>query len=924
MIILQILFVMILLLGIMGCGDSSQKETPAVRPRATLSPNWLRCEYSENPIGIATLKPRLSWIVEPAGKKKRALLQTAYQIIVASDRDGIDANKCDLWDSGRIESDRTVNIPYEGRPLNSSWKCYWKVRVWDNESVPSEWSEAAIFETGLLNESDWSAKWIEPGAAEKSKAVEKNKPRRSQLFRKEFTLPTAPAYARLYVTGLGLYEPVINGKSISEDIFTPGFTLYPKRVQYQTYKVTWFLNEGKNAIGAILGNGWWSSGLGMKGGDACFSKQGEDIRLLLQLDVECVDGTRHRFATGPDWKSHPSPILEDTLYHGEHYDARLEQPGWDSPGFDDSLWEAVKPVVKPIDNLFPQKVPPIRNTGLLNPIKISKLKDGVYIFDFNQNHSGRCMLRVRASAGTKITIRHAETLNPDGSLYTENYRAAKATDTYICKGEGVEEWSPRFTYRGFRYAEVTGLPEGYEPKESTLMSQAIHNDVFFTGRFNCSNNLLNRIWRNVLWGQRSNLHSVPTDCPQRDERLGWMGDAQVFAPTSCWNMDMALFYTKWMRDIVDSQHQDGAVTDVSPVIVVTKPAAPGWGDAVVIIPWTVYLFYGDTRILSENYDAMKRFVEYMRYKSIDDLYETKGYGDWVAVEKVPSEPIGSAYYFYSTKLLSRIAGILDKKEDEAKYSELACRIATAFHKRHFNIEKGHYGSGAQTENLMPLAFGITPEELRYDLAEKIVDDVIKRDYHLSTGFLGTNLLLPILTEYGNHTAACKVALGTTYPSLGYMLEKGATTIWERWNSDVAAPDMNSRNHFAFGCMASWYYESLAGIRIDQQAPGFKHFIVRPMPAEGVQSAEMNYLSVHGLIDNEWRIEDQTVYLKITAPANTTATVYIPCEDASAIMENGEKANDAEGVTFVKTEKGSSIFMIGSGAYSFQAPYTGYN
>ncbi len=1042
-----------------------------------IQPANLLCEYRVDPIGIDTVKPRLSWICLPVDRTERGLEQSSFRILVASSAELLEQDRGDIWDSGRVASNSSVHVEYDGETLRSRQRCFWKVMLWDMDGGSSAWSEPATWETALMRAEDWSAQWITPGpwkelphepiplkewiwhssakedgarvffrrelvlddsvsgidiilSADNSYAlfvngtkleedggwelletislemndhiatgkniiaVEaantdgpcgfvcgirlhhregesmtvlpskgwlcstkdekgwmeagfvcdaenwiepekvtdyggepwgdlnriKDEPRRSQLVRRGFDLPAPVSKARAYVTGLGLYELHMNGKRVGEDVLTPGWTLYPKRIQYQVYDVTGLLGQGQNSAGAILGNGWWSGGLGWHGGSFRFAAPEENLRFLMQLEIECVDGSRHVIATGPGWKFHESPITEDTLYHGESYDARLEKPGWAAAGFEDSDWSpaVIRSAPAVMETLCVQQGHALRVTEELETVSITRADDGSYVFDFGQNHSGRCCLTVEAPAGTEIRIRHAETLNPDGTIYTENYRSARVTDTYICRGDGIEAWEPAFTYCGFRYAALSGYPG--EPTKKSLVSRVLHSAPPMAGRFECSNRLLNRIHKNVLWGQRSNMHSVPTDCPQRDERLGWMGDAQVFAPTSCWNMDMALFYTKWMRDVMDSQHDDGSTTDVCPVIVLDRPAAPGWGDAVMVVPWTAYLFYGDKRILEECYDAMKSWVEYMRGVSKENLYEKEGYGDWVAVESSPSAPIGTAYYFYSTKLLARIAGILGKNDDKSEYQELAGQIADAFNSKHLSPDDHFYGSNIQTENLLPLTFGITPSAFEQKVADHIASDVIERAFHLSTGFLGTPHLLPVLTKYGHHDTAYRVASSESYPSLGYMVENGATTVWERWNSDVAGPGMNSRNHFAFGCMTAWYFEALAGIMIDEEKPGFESVNIVPRPSGDLTWARASYPSIRGTITSAWIIEDGSIHLKVQIPANTKARVHIPCGDPRKVTESGKPVEESDGVTLLRAGDREAVYAIGSGEYDFVAPF----
>ncbi|UCD27823.1 MAG: family 78 glycoside hydrolase catalytic domain [Planctomycetota bacterium] len=1035
-------------------------------------PVYLRCEYRINPLGIGTTSPRLSWELDDG---RRGARQTAYQIMVSTKAMMDDPNTV-VWDTGKVESDQSIHVAYAGKPLTSGKIYYWKVRTWDAVGEPTEYSEPARWEMGLLKPEEWSARWItaakpvdarplmewgdwiwnakakeekkkvffrrhfkiDPGqriaraflkstaddshtvyingikivssgnwqevsvcrvtlrvnpgdnviaaeavnqggpagllvslkvVLESGKTVEVKSdgewltstepinlwqtpkfndthwdkamvvaaygegpwkglkgppgPRRSQCMRKEFNLKKKVTKARAYVSGLGLYELRINGQRVGKDIFTPGWTRYPKRIQYQTYDVTELLRKGGNAVGAMLGNGWWSGGLGWKS----IGQYGDgNLRFILQLNVEYADGAKESIVTDKVWKVYPSPILEDTFYHGETYDARLEMPEWDAPGFDAGNWKDVVVLDEPVDTLVPQQSETIQITQELKPTQIFQSTPGVYVFDFGQNAVGWVRLKVKGKRGTKIRLRFAEILLPGSKLYRENLRSAEATDYYILKGEGEEIWEPRFTYHGFRYCEVVGYPG--EPKEDDLTLCVVHSAAPEAGKFECSNWLINRIYENITWGQRSNMHSVPTDCPQRDERLGWMGDAQAFAPTACWNREMASFFSKWMHDITDSQDEkEGYVTDVAPVAVVTGPAKPGWGDAVVVVPWIIYQFYGDTRIIEENYEAMVAWVEYMRRNSKNHIYDRKGYGDWVPVVKSPAEPIGSAYYYYSTRLLSRMAGIIGKEKDADKYAQLADRIADAFHEKYFGMESfdAWYSSGTQTMCLLPLVFGITPRDHQKAVVGHIVEDIKARGNHLSTGFLGTAVLMGALTEYGYHDLAYALATQTTYPSWGYMVRNGATTVWERWDTDKQGPGMNSRNHFAFGAVGQWFFEALAGINVDPAHPGFKRIIIRPRPAGDLLWARASYPSMYGEIDSEWKRCEKALRLKISLPANTSAVVYVPTlgkgnitisEGSENVLRDGRQAARVAGVTLLRLEEDSAVFDVEAGQYEF--------
>ena len=749
-------------------------------------------------------------------------------------------------------------------------------------------------------------------------------PPKSVLVRNELEIPGEIAKAKAYVSGLGNYVLSINGNRVGDYLFTPGWTDYIRRVQYQAYDVTGHLKTGKNALGAILGNMWWSSGLGWTNG-ASYS-QGP-LRFLMQLHVTLKSGEELVFVTDENWQTSNSPITENTLYGGEHYDARLEQPGWDQPGFDAEGWEPViLPSLEGI-TLSLQKAPPIRITEDIKPVAMNEVSPGVYVYDMGQNMVGWVQLRLEGEEGTRVQLRFAEVLNDDGTLYTENLRSAKVTDSYTLKGAEPETWEPMFTYHGFRYVEITGFPG--VPDLYAIVGKVLHNDAPPAGTFTCSSDLINRVYHAITWGQRGNMHSVPTDCPQRDERLGWMGDAQIFAPTSIYNMNMAAFYTKWMRDIRDSQDESGFTTDVCPAIVVSGPAKPGWGDAVVVIPWEVYRFYGDTGIIRENFDAMYRWVKYMERMSKDDLYQWGdgswgGYGDWVAPVESPKNPIASAYYYHSADLLARMARIIGKTDVSEEMENLCARIKPAFNAKYFNPETGWYQGNTQTANLLPLAFGMVPEEHVQKVIANVAGDVEKRGVHLSTGFLGTRWLCPMLSDHGYHELAYQLAVQTTYPSWGYMVENGATTIWELWNSDTEGPSMNSRNHFAHGVVGEWYYSHLAGIRPLEEKPGFREFVVAPQPAGDLSMVDATYRSEYDMIRSFWEYRFGDLHLRITIPPNTKAAIHLPLTGPeNATVTEGQEVIFSEsgffpvpGLESAELKDGVLVVAAGAGEYEF--------
>jgi alpha-L-rhamnosidase len=751
---------------------------------------------------------------------------------------------------------------------------------------------------------------------------------RSTMIRKDFTAPKLIRKARIYVSGLGNYKLFINGNIVGNDQLTPGWTDYRKRIQYQVYDVTDMINKGENAMGMILGNMWWSSGLGWRGG-ARYSNG--PLRGLCQLEIEYIDGSTNIIITDESWRAHLSPIVENTLYHGETYDARLEIEGWAEAGLDDSGWSDATIFTEPDGiTLSAQYGPPIQIMQEITPKNINEVSPGIFVFDMGINMVGFARLKVQGESGMQVKLRFAELLHDDGTVAQENLRSAKATDLYILKGTGEEIWHPYFTYHGFRYVQM----EGYRgtPTTESLTGLQIYSSAQETGKFECSNSLLNSVWENILNGQKGNMYSVPTDCPQRDERLGWTGDAQMFAPTAMYNMEMARFFTKWTRDMTDSQTEEGWICDVNPAIVVSGPGKPAWGDAITIVPWMVHKFYGDKKILEQSYESMKAWVEYMHRESKDNLYTFDqngwgGYGDWIAVVESPKPPISAAYYYYSTKILAQAAEILKKSEDATNYSDLSERIAQAFNKKYFDPKTFNYPEATQTANLLPLAFGITPEEYRQQVADNIAQNIITRDEHLSTGFLGTGYILPVLSDYGYHELAYKLAVQTSYPSWGYMVEKGATSMWELWNSDIEPPDeMNSRNHFALGSVGEWYYAYLAGIKPDPDEPGFKHAIIAPKPADELTWAEGIKKTPYGSLRCYWQKDTNGLKIEVTIPTNTSATIKIPvlALESPTIKESGnpiyaahEPADLPDELKFVETENNTIVFEAGSGRYIFK-------
>jgi alpha-L-rhamnosidase len=895
-----------------------------------LRPVGLECEYRTDPIGIGERSPRLSWRLESEG---RGRAQSAYRVLVAGNGEDLEAEENLLWDSGRVESDRTIGVEYEGEALRSGSHCVWKVRVWDGAGDASPYSPPAVFETGLLQKSDWEGTWISAG---KGLAGDLEPPSGdeyddltnglapSPYLRREFPLDRPVRRARMYATARGVYEMYINGNKVGNDVLAPGWTDYDRRIQYQTYEVTPLLAEGPNALGAVLGDGWFAGFFGFdpKHRGALY---GARPQLLAQLDVEYEDGTTESLATDGSWSCSTGPILYSDLLMGESYDASREMPGWTESGFDDSGWYGVEAEELGATNLVAQPDEGIRVTEELEAKSVTEPESGRYVFDLGRNMVGWVRLKVEGEAGTRVALRHAETLNPDGTIYTENLRSARQTDTYTSKSEGEEVYEPRFTFHGFRYVEVTGYPGG--PPLDAITGRVVHSATPPSGSFECSSSLVNELQENIVWGQRGNFLSVPTDCPQRDERLGWMGDAQVFVRTATFNMDVAAFFEKWMVDVQDAQSPEGAFPDVAPLLrgsglVDLRWGAPAWGDAGVIVPWTIYRTYGDTRIVERHYDAMARWMEYLREANPDLIRKNRmgnNYGDWLSPkgDHTPKHLLATAYWAYDAKLMAEMAVVTGRNADAKKYGDLNERIKAAFQETYVSPD-GRIEGDTQTCYLLALHMDLLPDGLRSPAAEHLVRTIGREDWHLSTGFAGVGYLCPVLTEAGYTDVAYRLLENETFPSWGYTIKNGATTIWERWDgwteeNGFQSPNMNSFNHYSLGSVGEWLYRYVAGI--DLGTPGYGRIVIRPRPGGDLTHAKAEYDSVRGRISSSWKIKDDRFVLEALIPPNTTATVHVPCSDD--VSEGGKPVNEADGVEFVRAGEGETVLAVGSGSYEFE-------
>lgn len=847
-----------------------------------MAPYKLTCESLVNPMGLDRLHPRLSWWV--ADLRANAM-QGAYQIHVASASEMLGKTP-DLWDSGKVESDQSTFVPYAGKALASRMLCHWAVRTWDADGNVSPWSTAAVFEMGLLKASDWQATWIGSDIA----GDEETYPP-VPMLRKAFSLKNKPVSARLYITALGLYDCAINGKPVTDDLLRPGWTDYRKRVIYQVYDVTTLLKQGDNAIGTMLGDGWYCGKMAWRKNREMF--YGKQPRCLVQLEVAHDDGTRTIINSDNTWKTTTGPILNSDLQMGENYDANLQIPGWDMAGFNDQAWDSVKCFDAPKIDLVGVRSPAVRKTqeltAITEPIEIEK---GSYIFDLGQNMVGWIRLQLQGKKGQTVTMRFAEYLNPDGTMYTANLRSAKAMDTYTFADDKPMTWEPRFTFHGFRYVELSGLDT--TPSRSAVTGIVIHSDTPKAGAFECSNPMINQLQSNITWGQRGNFLEVPTDCPQRDERLGWTGDAQVFIRTAAFNMDVAAFFNKWLDDVTDSQAPAGTIPSVVPDVISSAASVniggPAWSDAAVICPWTIYHCYGDTSMIVERYDMLKRFVDSLHAASHDFIRcdrrfsKEHCYGDWLNHDAFTSHDlIGTAFLAYSTDLFARMARVIGKNADAAHYQNLFEKTCQAFC-HHFVTPAGRLANQTQTAYLLALYFDLLPQSQRQAAADWLAADIRQRGTHLSTGFVGSPYINHVLSRFGHMDVAYDLLNQTTFPSWLYPVTQGATTIWERWDSyhherGFQSVGMNSFNHYAYGAIGAWLYQTVAGIEIDPAKPGYKHILIAPRPGGGLTFAKATFDSVYGPIASAWQIDDAGVFtLDVTIPANTTATVTLPNGD----------------------------------------------
>lgn len=895
-----------------------------------VQPVDVRCEYLVNPLGIDAPAPRFSWKLH---SDERAQIQSAYRICVASSEENLRNNEPDLWDSGKVMSDESVNIPYAGKALQSGQRCYWQVRCWDKNGAICKYTDPAFFEMGLLSKDDWHGQWI---AADTSIAA--------PLFRREFQVTGSVEKARIYITGLGYYELYINGEKIGNHVLDPGWTTYDERILYAVYDVSEHLNPGVNTVGIILGNGWYDPLPLLMWGKynlRDYLAVGRP-RALLQMNIYYENGSRQEVVTDGTWKTGRSPIVKNSVYLGEEYDARLEQDGWNESGFDDAHWQSVDIVPAPDGELVAQTVPPIMVTDVIQPVKRTEPKPGVFVFDMGENFAGWAQLQVKGDAGTTVKLRYGELIYPDGNLNgmtavcgqikrpgrggPEAPDTAWQCDTYICKGEGIETWHPRFTFHGFRYVEVTGYPG--IPSLDAVKGHRLHSNVPVIGTFRSSNELINRIQDIVPRTFLSNMFSVQSDCPGR-EKFGYGGDIIACCEAGFYNFDMSQFYGKAVQDFADATDPaTGGVPETAPFVGIAsqggpdgRSGPPAWGSVYGILPWYLYQYYNDVRILEDHYDGMKAWVHFLGSLAENHIV-SNGLGDWISLVPKDIPLTSTGFYYRCTDLVSKTASILGKTEDAEHYRTLASEIKDAFNRKFLDTETGKYGTGIQTSQVFPLYLDMVPQEMKDAVVRVLLDDIHNtHNGHLSTGIYGTRYMLDFLSEAGYSDVVYNIVTQKDFPGWGYMLENGATTLWEVWKF---SDNSYSHNHPMFGSVSAWFYKTLAGIQLDSEKQGFKKIRIKPYMPGDMSFAEGSVESIRGQVSSNWRKNENGYDLIVEIPANCTAQIYLPVQENAVhtIEESGNSIwedgvfTPVEGISSCVEEEEYYRLETGSGIFSY--------
>ena len=881
-------------------------------------------EGFKNPVGFYDANPTFSWKL-PLSENVKS--QSAFQIVVASDPELLPDN-ADLLNTGKVASSQSVNILYSGKPLSSRNIVHWQVMCWDHNGNPMEWSEVEHFELGLLNQDDWEAEWIRTPDPEKWDTTRFGTPLfRPQYLRNEFNTDAHIQKARLYVTARGVFHAFINGVKIGDDVLPPGWTPYQKRVETITYDVKEALQTGENAIGIILAEGWYAGRIGPQ-------RRWDTLTAppwaICQLEIEYANGMRQTIVTDKNWKGTTNgPIRSSGIYDGEVYDAHFEIPQWSYPGYDDGQWQQVKThKLEELPQLLPKRHFTMRNKKELIPVAITKPTQAIALFDLGQNMVGVPRIRVPLKKGDTLIMRTGEMTNKDGSLYTGNLRGAPSTNYYIASRDGVVNWEPSFTYHGFRYVEMSGFNENAEPDKSWLTGIVQYTDFDQIGHFSTSHKKLNQLQSNILWGLKGNFIDVPIDCPQRAERLGWTGDAQVFAPTSLFLADVNAFWTAWLQSMREEQFPNGGL----PVVVPNATgnfAQAGWSDAATIIPWQVYMYTGNTRVLEENFAMMQRWLDYHASQAENYISHMSTVGDWLQPYSnqpderrgdTPHAIISTAFYGYSVQLTMKVAGVLGFKEDSVKLRELFNSICLAYENEFFDANgriKEPYIE-TQTGYLLSIGLGLLSDTMTQKAIPHLVNQIKLAGNHLRTGFLGTPLLANVLDKSGHIDLLFEILFNETYPSWFYSINQGATTMWERWDGYTHdrgfARNQLSFNHYAYGAIGQWMYERIAGI--SPMEPGYKKIRIAPLPGGPLTFAKGEYDSPYGKIKSHWELQGNEFNLHITIPPNTTAQVVIPFMGDKHIVVDDKKITDRKDIEIISIDDNYMTIEIIPGRYNF--------
>jgi alpha-L-rhamnosidase len=884
--------------------------------------NKLLVEYAENPINIGEVHPRFSWIVS---SEKRNQVQSAYQILVASTADKLSKNEADLWNSGKVISSETIQHEYGKDNLKSCTRYFWKVKIWDGNGGEYT-SQAATFETAFFSQTDWKASWIGSGPANEilpEQGFYKDKKEQlsdkdtithdgnSLLLRRESTITKEIQSARAYITGVGFYEFFVNGQRVGDHVLAPAKTPYHKYILYDTYDITSMLKKGSNAFGIHLGNGWYNP----------YKKWWNDYRMqwfghkkaLAQIQLVFKDGTSQLITTGADWKWSHGPIIYNCIYDGETYDARLDQEGWNWPGFDDSAWQKVAVFNKPSVRLVSHQMPPIKVNEIFKPKEVKLDSPQIRVFDMGQNFAGWVKLAIHGAKGTHIRLRFAEDLNADGTIDVTSNEHAKATAEYILKGTGQETYETHFSYFGFRYVEVSASngPLNLDGIEG----RAVYSANAETGTFDCDNALVNKIHRATVWSQKSNMLGYPMDCPQRDERLGWFGDAQVTAEEAMFNFDMAQFYANWFEGIKDNQDEKtGDIPIISPRPYI-KDDGIEWSSTYLTMLWNYYCYYGDRQILAHHYPAMKRYMEFLDKLSNNLILPMGWIGDWGSMVKGwkegQPESVPTAFYFWNAQIMRKVAAIIGEKEDQEKYCLLAERIREKYNQKYLNTQTGNYNDGSQMANAFPLFLGLVPENSKQAVLNNLVTDILdKNSAHLTTGVLGTKYMPEALAQMGRADVAWKIINQKTAPSWNDMMEK-YTTVCEFWTLK------QSKNHVMMGSIDAWFYKYIAGIQLDEMNSAFGSFQIKPILVDGLGRGKGEIMTLRGIVGSEWRRSPGLFTLKVQVPFNTSVVVYLPGSNGDVLTENEASLKTGNGIEYLGFSEGRHQIRVHSGVYNFK-------